>query len=318
MKKPRKKHRTHAIRYKLTKARMRKVYQVYKKTLSLTETGRVLGYTKEWVRSMLAKGQRTGAIQFQPAATLRLNAALAKMDKSELIRAVGKAANARELLSKYKLKAKTLNMLLKHHGLNYREIKRSCATTECLVEYLKVCNKLMHPPNTYEMQRRWVNLYSKICYRWGTLEKFKKAHGFLAPAQREGGRRGMILHICSRQAWKEAKKYGEYRGDTLKTEGFIHCSTPSQVGEVANFMFKGTLDLILLVIDEKKVVPRIKYEDPGNKTLYPHIYGPLNLSAITKAVDFPPGANGYFELPSLCQGQAIKSSSKTADKRLTS
>lgn len=125
MKKPRKKHATHAVRYKLTKARMRRVYQIYKKTLSLTETGRVLGYTKEWVRIMLKKGQRTGAIQFQPAATLRLNAALAKMDRSELIRAVEKAANVRELLSEYKLKAQTLNILLKHYGLSYRAIKRS-------------------------------------------------------------------------------------------------------------------------------------------------------------------------------------------------
>lgn len=181
MRKLRKHNARHAVRQPLTKARMRKVYQVYKKTLSLTETGRVLGYTKEWVRSMLAKGQRTGAIQFLPAATLRLNAASAKMDKSELISAVGKAANARELLSKYQLKAKTLNMLLKHHGLNYREIKRSCATAECLGEYMKVCNKLKHHPNTYELQKRWVNLYSKICYHWGTLEKFKKAYSYPVP-----------------------------------------------------------------------------------------------------------------------------------------
>jgi len=107
----------------------------------------------------------------------------------------------------------------------------------------------------------------------------------------------MILHICKKSAWNQAQEAGEYRGDTLESEGFIHCSTSEQVTEVADSLFKGVQDLLLLVIDESKVVSVIKFEDSGNGNMYPHIYGPLNLDAITKTVDFPPNPNGNFILP---------------------
>ena len=64
-------------------------------------------------------------------------------------------------------------------------------------------------------------------------------------------------------------------------------------------MFKGKSGLILLVIDDSKVTPEIKYEDAGNGKLYPHIYGPLNIDAVVKVVDFPPKSDGSFELPNL-------------------
>lgn len=109
----------------------------------------------------------------------------------------------------------------------------------------------------------------------------------------------MILHIVKKEIWKQAKRIGEYRGDTLASEGFIHCSKPDQVIEVANYVFKGTQDLVLLVIDENKVISEIKYEDPGNNKLYPHIYGQLNLDAVIKIVDFPTNEDGTFSLPKL-------------------
>jgi uncharacterized protein (DUF952 family) len=43
----------------------------------------------------------------------------------------------------------------------------------------------------------------------------------------------MILHIISKENWDQAQEVGEYRGDTLQTEGFIHCSEIDQVIEVA-------------------------------------------------------------------------------------
>lgn len=109
----------------------------------------------------------------------------------------------------------------------------------------------------------------------------------------------MILHIVKKEAWEQAKQSGDYRGDTLESEGFIHCSKPDQVIEVADYAFQGTQDLILLVIDESLVANEIKYEDPGNNKLYPHIYGPLNIDAVIKTVDFPAKGDGTFSLPEL-------------------
>jgi uncharacterized protein (DUF952 family) len=107
----------------------------------------------------------------------------------------------------------------------------------------------------------------------------------------------MILHILSESAWAAAKESGDYRGDTLATEGFIHCSTPEQVVEVANLRFRARTDLCLLVIDPTRVNPKILYEDGGNGKMYPHIYGPLNLSAVRAVIPFRPVSEGTFALP---------------------
>ena len=109
----------------------------------------------------------------------------------------------------------------------------------------------------------------------------------------------MILHICLKSNWEESLKDRVYRGDTLESDGYIHCSKPNQVLEVANYIFKGEKGLVLLVIDESKVDQKIKYEDAGNGKFYPHIYGPLNLDSVIKVIDFPPQENGCFELPVL-------------------
>jgi uncharacterized protein (DUF952 family) len=109
----------------------------------------------------------------------------------------------------------------------------------------------------------------------------------------------MILHIAYKTIWEHSLQSDKYSGDTLNSEGFIHCSTKDQVIEVADYIFKGIPNLVLLVIDEKLVIPTIKYEDPGNGKLYPHIYGPLNISAVTNVVDFPHQEDGSFKLPDL-------------------
>ncbi|HAA85537.1 MAG TPA: DUF952 domain-containing protein [Kosmotogaceae bacterium] len=108
-----------------------------------------------------------------------------------------------------------------------------------------------------------------------------------------------ILHIASKETWNEALPGGYYTPESYESEGFIHCSTPEQVIEVANHLFRARRGLILLVIEEDKVDSPVKYEDPGNGSFYPHIYGPLNISAVVKVVAFEPLSNGCFALPDI-------------------
>ena len=107
-----------------------------------------------------------------------------------------------------------------------------------------------------------------------------------------------ILHITRRVDWETAVTTPPYRADSLTTEGFIHCSTAAQVLGPANEFYRGQTDLVLLVIDSGKAKAEIVYEDcyeTGQQ--FPHIYGPLNLDAVVKVVDFPPNADGSFSLP---------------------
>jgi len=107
----------------------------------------------------------------------------------------------------------------------------------------------------------------------------------------------IILHITKREQWEKAKLEGVYRGDTLDSQGFIHCSTSQQIVKVANALYYAQRELVLLCIVTNRVQSEIKYESAGNEELYPHIYGPLNVDAVVKVVDFEPTKNGEFVLP---------------------
>ena len=107
----------------------------------------------------------------------------------------------------------------------------------------------------------------------------------------------MILHIARREQWDAALQLRVYRGDTLDAEGFIHCSEPRQVAEVANAFFPGRAGLVLLVIEPALLHSELRYELASNGQQYPHIYGPLNPDAVTQVVAFAPGADGRFALP---------------------
>jgi uncharacterized protein (DUF952 family) len=116
----------------------------------------------------------------------------------------------------------------------------------------------------------------------------------------------MILHITSRAEWIEAQARGEYIAPSLQTEGFIHCSTEDQVLHVANAFYRGRNDLVLLNIDETKLKPELKWEPPAGKPApgisesdsFPHIFGPINLTAVASVLDFVPDSDGeWHSLP---------------------
>jgi len=114
-----------------------------------------------------------------------------------------------------------------------------------------------------------------------------------------------ILHLASNDAWLAAVKSGTYHADSLSTEGFIHCSKPSQIVGVANTFYRGQHGLVLLVIDPSKLEAELKWEPPAEPEptharegdLFPHIYGPLNIDAVTEIIPFEPATDGTFSLP---------------------
>ncbi|NDJ60237.1 MAG: DUF952 domain-containing protein [Chloroflexi bacterium] len=110
-----------------------------------------------------------------------------------------------------------------------------------------------------------------------------------------------IYHIVPRGIWAQAQQTGEYRGDTLEAEGFIHFSTRDQVLMVANARFKRHTGLQLLAVAADRLTAELKYEPPYENAeggeLFPHLYGALNLDAVVRVVDFEPEPDGTFRLP---------------------
>ena len=117
-----------------------------------------------------------------------------------------------------------------------------------------------------------------------------------APVRWSGSQRGPIYHIATRADWERSKSTGWYRADTLDSEGFIHCSAEHQVLAVANSLFRGRGDLVLLCIDDSKLNSELRWER-SEGTVFPHVYGPLNTDAVITAFEFKEGDAGTFELP---------------------
>ena len=108
----------------------------------------------------------------------------------------------------------------------------------------------------------------------------------------------MIFHITAKTDWDAARQSGEYRADSLADQGFIHASTREQVLRTANNYYNEQVGLVLLEIDAAKVNAEIRYEDlSGEGMLFPHIYGPLNVYAVSGWADFAPQADGSFSFP---------------------
>ena len=116
----------------------------------------------------------------------------------------------------------------------------------------------------------------------------------------------MIFHITSRQAWQEAQQRGEYRADSLESEGFIHCSTETQILPVAEKYYGGQSGLVLLKIDPTRLVSELRWEPPSGGSpppgvpegdFFPHVYGPINLDAVVKVYDLEANPDGSYKSP---------------------
>ena len=103
----------------------------------------------------------------------------------------------------------------------------------------------------------------------------------------------------------DAKQSGQFAAPSLKSDGFIHCSTYAQALPVAEKFYKGQTGLVLLVIDPTRLTSGLKWEPPDGTPppgvpageSFPHVYGPINLDAIVQILDFDPEPDDHFKLP---------------------
>jgi uncharacterized protein (DUF952 family) len=115
-----------------------------------------------------------------------------------------------------------------------------------------------------------------------------------------------IYHIAQRADWEAAQAAGEYRVDSLTSEGFIHFSEKRQVLLVANTFYAGQRDIILLAVDKEELAAALRYDEhpgpDGEVDKFPHLYGPLNLEAVVGVYTLPVGPDGQFRLPAALEG----------------
>ena len=98
----------------------------------------------------------------------------------------------------------------------------------------------------------------------------------------------LIHHLASLADW-ETQSEGRYAPAGLPAEGFVHLCTAEQLAGVVERYYRGRDDLLLLTVQTERLDAPLVWEDnTGSGEDFPHLYGPLNLDAVTAAEPFEP------------------------------
>ncbi len=107
-----------------------------------------------------------------------------------------------------------------------------------------------------------------------------------------------VYKIVPAGLWSAAEAVGRFDGAPVDTaDGFIHFSTAAQVTETAARHFAGQTDLLLVSVDAAALGDGLVYEPSRGGALFPHLYGPLPLAAVTAVRPLPLGADGRHVFP---------------------
>lgn len=110
----------------------------------------------------------------------------------------------------------------------------------------------------------------------------------------------VIYHICRRDEWQAILPLGPYPGSSQDAaDGFTHFSTAQQVVESAARHRAGQDGLVLIAVESDRLGSDLKWEPSRRRALFPHLYGPLPLSAVRWVKDLPLGRNGMHVFPTL-------------------
>jgi uncharacterized protein (DUF952 family) len=110
----------------------------------------------------------------------------------------------------------------------------------------------------------------------------------------------LIFKICPAALWRDAEAKGVFEGAPVDhADGFIHLSTAAQAPETAARHFSGAADLVLVAVDEDALGNELRFEVSRGGDLFPHLYAPLDLSAVRWVKPLPLGADGRHVFPAL-------------------
>ena len=106
----------------------------------------------------------------------------------------------------------------------------------------------------------------------------------------------LIYKIVPESLWREAVEQGVFSGSPIdQQDGFIHLSTAVQVRDTAAKHFVGVPDLLLVAVSTLGL--DLRWEPSRGGDLFPHLYGPLPLTAVHWVKPLPLDADGAHVFP---------------------
>ena len=110
----------------------------------------------------------------------------------------------------------------------------------------------------------------------------------MVPRKSAGLNVPVLYKIMSKLEWETAQAQGIYEGSEVdRKDGFIHLSAAHQVRATAQKHFSGKADLVLISFREESLGFNLKWEVSRGGDLFPHVYGALQLSAVSEVIPLP-------------------------------
>jgi uncharacterized protein (DUF952 family) len=107
-----------------------------------------------------------------------------------------------------------------------------------------------------------------------------------------------IYRLLSVSAWQGAQATGSFVGTEHDLrDGFIHFSTAEQVAETAARHYAGQPQLVLLGVDVAALGAALRWEPSRGGALFPHLYAPLPVTAVTRVDSLSVAADGRHIFP---------------------
>ena len=108
----------------------------------------------------------------------------------------------------------------------------------------------------------------------------------------------LVYKICSTAAWAGALTAGVYTGSADdQRDGFIHFSLAHQLPSTLAKHFSGHAGLMLLAVRAADLGDALRFEPSRGGELFPHLYGPLSVTAVQWQAPLTLGADGVHILP---------------------
>jgi uncharacterized protein (DUF952 family) len=104
--------------------------------------------------------------------------------------------------------------------------------------------------------------------------------------------------IVDADEWAAAEAVGAYDGSTIDLQdGYIHLSAQDQLAGTVSKHYPGRQNLLLLTVDLAMLGETLVWEPSRGGALFPHIYGPLPVTAATAKQAFSVSADGEMIFP---------------------
>lgn len=97
----------------------------------------------------------------------------------------------------------------------------------------------------------------------------------------------LLHHLLTADEWTRARKLGAIVPGSPATEPFVHCSTAAQVRETVRRRYPSASGLLVADIAVSRLTHEVRWEGSGGHGVFPHVYGPIPLVAITRVLPWP-------------------------------